>query len=85
MEDFYSFSFSNDITASVRFTNFRFEPNKPIKTTLDFPGFDIYDYFSGFFNAFYSSSAQDARYYACLNDAIEQAPELQTATVIYSS
>lgn len=75
MEDFYAFTFDSDTTASVRFTpSFNFEVNKPIKTSLKLPGYDIYGYFNGFFDMFGLFSIFNPAYYACLNLATSQVP-----------
>lgn len=85
-EDFYTFSFGTDITASIRFVNYRFEPNKPIKTTVTLPGFDTYDFSANFFDMFgLFTRLDDPRLNACVNLANKEMPELATATVSTSS
>ena len=77
-DDFYAFAFDSNFSASVRFTNFKFEPNKPIQTNVDMPYYDAYygyDYFYGgrfgFYNMF---SFLDNRYNSCLNLAMSEVP-----------
>lgn len=75
LEDFYAFTFDGDISASVRFTpSFNFEVNKPIKTSLRLPGYDVYDYFNGFFDMFGLFSMFNPAYYACLDLAGTEVP-----------
>lgn len=79
-DDFYAFAFDSNVSASVRFTNWKFEVNKPIQTSVNMPYYDSYGIsnFFGFFNFF---SFLDSRYNACLNAATAEVPELSSAVV----